>query len=164
MKHSFLLYVSILAITSCAQQQPAPPAAAANPITPSSYAAGSAANTTASTVNTKFDGTYRFVSSAKVNPMYTSSKGDMAPCPDRTVGPLTIAQGQARYTTETGYELQGPVGPNGELDMRLMAVGGGGSRPLEMRAAAAEIDDTGTVRARQIGGACSHDFVWQKQS
>ena len=65
----------------------------------------------ASTAETKFDGTYRLVSSAKVNPMYTSSKGDMAPCPDPTPGPLTIAQGQARYTTQTGHELQGPVGP-----------------------------------------------------
>jgi hypothetical protein len=108
-----------------------------------------------------FDGTYRLVSATKVNQMYTSRKGDMAPCPDRTPGPLTIAQGQGRYTTQTGYELQGPVGPNGELELRVMAVGG--SRPMEMRAAAAEIESTGTVRARQIGGACSYDFVWQKQ-
>jgi hypothetical protein len=42
----------------------------------------------ASTAGAKFDGTYRLVSSMKVNPMYTSSKGDMAPCPDRTPGPL----------------------------------------------------------------------------
>ena len=117
----------------------------------------------ASTAGTKFDGTYRLVSTAKVNPMYTSSKGDMAPCPDRKPGSLTIVQGQAGYTTGTGYELQGPVGPNGELEMRLMAVGGGGSRPLEMRATAAEIDSTGTVRVRQTGCACSHDYVWQKQ-
>ena len=112
---------------------------------------------------TAFDGTYHFVSSAKVNAMATSKQGDMAPCPDRTPGPLTITQGQAQYTAETGYVLQGPVGPNGELDMRIMAVGGGGSRPLEMRTTAAQIDNTGTVRARQIGGACSYDFVWQKQ-
>ena len=42
------------------------------------------------------------------------------------------------------------VGPNGELDMRHHSVGGGGSRPLEMRTAAAQIDNTGTLRARQI--------------
>jgi hypothetical protein len=51
MKHSFLLYASILAIVGCAQQQPAPPPTATGPITPTSYAAGSAANTT-----TAFDG------------------------------------------------------------------------------------------------------------
>ena len=117
----------------------------------------------ASTAGTKFDGTYRFVSSTKVNPMHTSSKGDMAPCPDRTPGPLTIVQGQARYTTQTGYELKGPVGPDGDLDMRISTVGGGGSRPLEMRTAAAEIDGTGKVYARQIGHGCSYDYVWQKQ-
>lgn len=87
----------------------------------------------------------------------------MAPCPDRTAGPLTIGQGQAQYTTESGYELKGPVGPNGELDMRIMAVGGGGSRALEMRTAAAQIDSTGKVYARQIGAGCSYDYVWQKQ-
>ena len=114
------------------------------------------------TAAVSFDGTYRFVSSAKVNPMSTSSKGVMAPCPDRTLGPLTIVHGQARYTTETGYELQGTVGSHGELEMRMMAVGG--SRPMEIRTSAAQIDGTGTLRARQIGSACSHDFVWQKQS
>jgi hypothetical protein len=55
------------------------------------------------------------------------------------------------------------VGPNGELDMRNHSVGGGGSRPLEMRTAAAQIDNTGTVHARQIGAGCSYNFVWQKQ-
>jgi hypothetical protein len=109
-----------------------------------------------------FDGTYRLVSSAKVNPMYTSSNGGMLPCPDRIPGPLTIVQDQARYTTESGYQLQGTVGPQGALEMRVMAVGG--SRPMEMRTLAAQLDSTGTVHARQIGGACSHDFVWQKQS
>jgi hypothetical protein len=83
----------------------------------------------ASTAGAPFDGTYRLVSSAKVNEMYTSPNGSMLPCPDRTPGPLTIAQGQARYTTQTGNELQGPVGPKGELEMRVMAVGG--SRPME---------------------------------
>ena len=55
MKRSFLLYVSILAIIGCAQQQTPPPATATatGPITPTSYAAGSPANTT-----TAFDGTW----------------------------------------------------------------------------------------------------------
>jgi hypothetical protein len=49
------------------------------------------------------------------------------------------------------------------LDMRISTVGGGGSRAMEMRAAAAEIDGTGKVYARQIGAGCSYDYVWQKQ-
>jgi hypothetical protein len=117
----------------------------------------------AAATGTAFDGTYQFVSSAKVNPMYTAINGRMAPCPDRTPGPLTIQNGQARYTAESGHELQGTVGPNGELEMRMIPVTVGGSRPMEMRAAAAEIDSTGAVRLRQIGSACAHDFVWQKQ-
>src|SRR5262249_7707496 len=53
MKHSFLLYLSVLAISGCAAQQPSPPATATGSMTPTSYAAGSAANTT-----TAFDGTW----------------------------------------------------------------------------------------------------------
>ena len=56
------------------------------------------------------------------------------------------------------------VGPNGEVDMRLMAGGGARPRPMELRMTAAQIDSNGTVHARQIGGARSYDYVWQKQS
>jgi hypothetical protein len=87
----------------------------------------------------------------------------MGQCQDRTSGPFTIVQGQARYTTQTGYVLQGLVGPNGQLEMRLMAIGGGGERPMEMRTSVAQIDSTGALRLCQIGGTCSHDFVWQKE-
>jgi hypothetical protein len=125
-------------------------------------AAADAQTTSALTTGAPFDGTYRLVSSAKVNPTYTSGNGGMLPCPDRTPGPLTIVQGQARYNTETGYQLQGTVRSQGELEMGVMAVGG--SRPMEMRTSGAQIDGSGTVRARQIGGACSYDLVWQKQS
>jgi hypothetical protein len=87
----------------------------------------------------------------------------MLQCEKRTPGPLVIANGQAKYTTQTGYNIEGTVGPNGELDLRLLTGGAGGQRPMEMRTTAAEIDSKGTVRARQIGGACAHDYVWQKQ-
>ena len=121
-----------------------------------------AQTTSASPAGTAFDGTYQFVSSAKVNAMYTAMNGRMAPCPDRTPGPLTIQNGVARYTAESGHELQGTIGPNGELDMRMAPVTVGGSRPMEMRAVAG-IDNAGTIRLRQIGNACAHDFVWQRQ-
>jgi hypothetical protein len=116
-------------------------------------ATANAQTTSPSTAVTAFDGTYRFVSSAKVNPMYTARNGRMARCQGRTPGPLTIQNGQARYTAESGHELQRMVGPNGELDMRMIPVTVGGSRPMEMRAAAG-IDNAGTVRLRQIGSAC----------
>ena len=106
-----------------------------------------------------FDGTYRLVSSAKVNQMYTEKKGQMAQCPDRTPGPLTVVRGRARYTTATGYRLRGRVGPQGELAMR--ASGPGQSRPIDITANG-NIDASGTARARQQSNACNYDFVWQK--
>jgi hypothetical protein len=87
----------------------------------------------------------------------------MLQCSDRTPGPLTIVNGYAKYTTETGHELNGTVGPNGQLDLGMMTGSGDvHSRPMEMRTTA-QIDSTGTVRARQSGGSCGYDYVWQKQ-
>ena len=83
-------------------------------------AAANAQSLSALPPSAAFDGTYRFVSSAKVNEMYTSMNGGMLPCPDRIPGPLTIAQGEARYTTATGDQLEGTVGPQGELEMRVI--------------------------------------------
>jgi len=113
----------------------------------------------AGTAGPAFDGTYQAASSAKVNSMYIEQKGNMIPCPDRMPGPLTIVQGRARYTSDSGYRLRGTVGPQGELAMR--ASGPSGSQPIEIRVSGS-IDDTGTVRARQASNSCSYDFVWQK--
>jgi hypothetical protein len=112
-----------------------------------------------SSAATPFDGAYRLVSSAKVNNMFTTKKGLMAQCLDRTPGPLRIVHGRARYTSATGYRVRGTVGPQGELAMR--ATGPGGSRPIEINVNGT-IDGSGTVRARQTSNACSYDFVWQK--
>jgi hypothetical protein len=111
-----------------------------------------------------FDGTYRLVSTAKVNQWYRERDGRMLPCSDRTPGPLTIVNGHAKYTTETGQELAGTVGANGELDLRptSSAAGAGLQRPFGLRTMAA-IDTTGTVHARQTGFSCNHDYVWRKQ-
>ncbi|HMD64406.1 MAG TPA: hypothetical protein VKF83_10585 [Stellaceae bacterium] len=117
------------------------------------------AQTPSSTAAAPFDGTYRLVSSAKVNNMYTTKKGLMAQCLDRTPGPLKIVDGRARYTSATGYRVRGTVGPQGELAMRSSTPGG--SRPIEINVNGT-IDGTGTIRARQISNACSYDFVWQK--
>jgi hypothetical protein len=117
------------------------------------------AQTPASTAATSFDGTYRLVSSAKVNQTYTTKKGATAQCLDRTPGPLTIERGQARYNSATGYRVRGTVGPQGELAMR--SSGPGLSRPIEINLSG-QIDGAGTVRARQKSNACNYDFVWQK--
>jgi hypothetical protein len=114
---------------------------------------------TPSTPGAPVNGTYRFVSSAKVNETYTARGGQMAQCPARKAGPLRIAKGQAHYTTATGYRLQGPVGAQGELTMR--SVERGSYNPIEITVSGT-VDGTGTVRARQTSNSCSYDFVWQK--
>ena len=120
--------------------------------TPSASGAGAA-----------FDGTYRFVSSARVNKAYVTRGGQMGQCPKRRAGPLTVAQGRANYTTATGRQLEGTVGQQGELAMQLLAPpsSGGGYRPFEIIVSGG-INGTGTVRARQKSNSCSYDIVWQK--
>jgi len=113
----------------------------------------------AGTAGPAFDGTYQAVSSAKVNSMYIEQKGNMIPCPDRMPGPLTIVHGQARYTDASGDEVDGTVGPQGELTMRAEEPGGAREMDLDVRGSIAA---NGTVRARQEGNSCSYDFVWQK--
>jgi hypothetical protein len=87
----------------------------------------------------------------------------MDQCPDRVAGPLTIAQGQARYTTATGRQLEGTVGPQGELTMRIIAPpnSGGGYRPVEL-VVSGLVDGAGMARARQLSNSCSYDFIWRK--
>jgi hypothetical protein len=120
------------------------------------------AQTPPSTAGASFDGTYRFVSSARVNRTYVARSGQTGQCPERRAGPLTIAQGQAKYTSGTGRQLAGTVGPQGELAMRFAAPQGtGGYRPVELTVNG-RIDGTGTVRARQSSNSCSYDFVWRK--
>jgi hypothetical protein len=112
------------------------------------------------TAGPAFDGTYRAVSSAKVNQSYYEHHGNMLFCPDRMPGPLTIVQGQARYTTASGVPVDGTVGSQGELTMRAVE-GGDSFQPMELDVRGS-VAGNGTVSARQIGYSCSYDFVWQR--
>ena len=122
-------------------------------------ATANAQTLSASTAGPSFDGTYQAVSSAKVNQMYIAQKGNMGVCPDRVPGPLTIVQGQARYTDASGDPVDGTVGPQGDLAMRAVEPGGARAMELDVRGSIAA---NGTVRARQQGYSCSYDFVWEK--
>jgi hypothetical protein len=124
------------------------------------------AQTPSATAGRSFDGTYRFVSSAKVSATYVTRNGQMGQCPDRRAGPLHVAKGRARYTTTSGYKLRGTVGPQGELELQVVAPpnsSNAGSAPIDL-VVSGTIDGSGTVRARQSGHSCSYDFVWQKYS
>jgi hypothetical protein len=61
----------------------------------------------ASAAETSFDGTYRLVSSQRVNRLYTSDNGQMAQCPNRRPGPLHVVGNRVDYTSATGYQLEG---------------------------------------------------------
>jgi hypothetical protein len=108
-----------------------------------------------------YDGTYRLVSSANVNATYTTRKGQTAPCPPRRAGPLHIVNGQARYTSATGYRVRGTAGPQGELQLRAEGPSKWGTQPIDINVNGS-VDNAGTVRVRQLGHSCSYDFVWQK--
>ncbi len=104
-----------------------------------------------------FDGTYQAASSTKVNQTYVSKSGDMGSCPERKPGPLAVADGLARYTTESGTNLVGQVAPDGQFEMRFVEADG--TSPLRVLG---DIDANGKAYARQMGNSCAYDFVWQK--
>jgi hypothetical protein len=124
---------------------------------------------TASSPNTRYDGTYAFVSSTKVNETYMKTKTSrIGRCGNGgKVGPLSIVNGQARYSSGKDYRnlYEGTVGPQGLLMMRFVSTPAiGGEAPGIERRVDGRIDGGGTVSARQIGNRCSHDLIWQKIS
>ncbi len=149
MKRSFLLFVSVLTLIGCAQQQPAPSATAAGAITPTSYAAGSAANTT-----TAFDGTWvggEVHNMSKGSALQGAGEGS-ATCPQYAAPPLTISNGLAQFDVQN-IRFQGYVTPQGVLTMRT----GVGQR-FE-----GQIDAQNVLRGRVIG-ACVYDATWHKSA
>ena len=116
------------------------------------------------TAGSQFDGTYALVSSTKLTQTFTRPQtGQMRPCPDREVGPLTILKGQARVSAVASShavhaDFDGVVGSQGELAMR--SVNPAYDTPAE-RLLRGRIDGTGTVHARLITG-CDFDYVWRK--
>ena len=128
-----------------------------------SLAAANAQTPPPSAAGMPFDGTYRLVSAAKVDATYTTRKGQTGQCPDRRAGPLTIVNGQAQYTTATGYRVRGTVGQQGELAMRAIGPSSWANQPIDL-SVNGTVDGAGTARVRQLSHSCSYDFVWQKAS
>ena len=113
------------------------------------------------TTITQFDGTYAFVSSAKVNEIYYAwGSNRIGQCGDLSPpGPLAIVNGHVRYNAQEGI-----VGPQGELTIRLEPTPfgrGGGNEGIEITSRG-RIDANGTVRARRTGYNCRYDLIWQK--
>jgi hypothetical protein len=146
MKRSFLVFACILAIAGCATQQPSPSATATGTITPTSYAAGSATNTT-----TAFDGTWIGgpVSNMSAGSALPSGGEGFSSCPNYAAPNLTISKGLAQLDV-INVRFQGYVAPQGALAMRT----GVGQR-FER-----QIDAQNVLRGRVIG-ACIYDATWQ---
>jgi len=149
MKHSFLLCVSILAISDCTTQQSAPRATATGPVTPTSYAAGSAANTT-----NAFDGTWIGgpVSNMSAGGALPAGREGYSSCPNYTAPNLTISNGLAQLDV-LNIRFQGYVTRQGALAMRT----GVGQR-FE-----GQIDAQNVLKGRVIG-ACVYDATWRKSA
>jgi hypothetical protein len=131
-------------------------------------AAANAQTASPPSAGTQYDGTYAFVSATTLNETYmTTWRTRMGRCGDiRRLEPLTIANGQARYSgfgrvSKEGFE--GTVGPQGELSLRLAAPASQSSLGVEI-ITRGTIDGNGTTRARQMGRGCSYDLVWQKET
>src|SRR5258706_9369748 len=77
------------------------------------FAAANAQRSSPSTAGGPFDGTYRFVSSAKLNATYVTRNGRTGPCPDRRAGPLHVEAGRGRTNPPTGDKTPGSLRPPG---------------------------------------------------
>ena len=140
MKQSFLLGISLLAVSACAPQPPSPVTTAAPAAQPVGYAAGSPANTT-----TFYDGTYDGSFAQNV-----SAPGSQ--CPNYRVAPvLTINNGVARFAA-LDLNFQGYVTPQGEL--RMQAPTG--------QTFVGQIDPYYVLKGR-VTGNCVYDATWQRK-
>jgi hypothetical protein len=121
---------------------------------------------------TQFDGTYAFISAAKVNETYRDFDNREHQCGNPRAGPLTVVNGEARFKGHGGRfkgsggrEFEGTVGPRGELAMRSVATSANKSALLPSTImVTGSIDDHGTIRALWTSWYCQHDFIWQKSS
>jgi hypothetical protein len=113
MKRSILLLATVLVVGGCAAQQPPPVAPGATVMTPTSYAAGSAANTT-----TAFDGTWiggPVNNMSAGNALSAGGEGSSS-CPNYAAPNLTISNGVAQLDV-INLRFQGYVTSQGALVM-----------------------------------------------
>lgn len=109
---------------------------------------------------TKYDGTYAFVSSTKVNETYMNRvTGRIGRCGERRRPvSLVIVRGKARWRV-----FWGDVGSEGELLMKLdpQPINFGTNPGFEV-IIFGRIASDGTARPREISDVCDYDVVWQK--
>jgi hypothetical protein len=134
-------------------------------------AAANAQTASPPAANTRFDGTYAFVSATKVNETFVNYHGRTGQCWGWMMGPLTILNGRARYSGSSGrqstFQFEGTIRSPGELAMRNLSEpgsrGAGAAPGFEINVSG-RIGGNGTVRARQSSNRCNRDLIWQKAS
>jgi hypothetical protein len=127
-----------------------------------SLAATNAQTPSPPTANTQFDGKYTFVSSTNLSETFmTRETNRIYRCRDlRGRGPLTIANGHARYNDQ-----EGTVGPHGDLLMRIAPTPRNrGESPGTEGVTSGWIDGNGTVRACFVSYYCNRDLIWKKEA
>ena len=152
MRQAALVGLALFAVAACTPQpQPSPQAGAGTQLIPTSYAAGSASNTTSA-----FDGTYVGVATqniSKGNTLDVAGGEKPITCQDYGVPPaLTIHNGLAQFQL-LNYTFQGYVTPQGHL---RMSAGYG-------QIVDGQIDNQGVYTAQGVG-ACAYDATWRRSS
>ena len=150
MKSSFLPWIALFAVTACAPQPSSPTAAGSSPVQPTSYAAGSPANTTST-----FDGTYAGVSVQRLASIMPSGGEGSATCPNYSINDLpamTISNGLAQVQT-LNRTFQGYVTPQGAL-----AMSSGRGQRFE-----GQIDNQ-SVLTGQLLGQCAYNLSWRRSA
>jgi len=154
MRNSLPACFLVLAFVGCVAQQPPPPTTAATApaqaVTPTTYAAGSAQNTT-----TAFDGTYTFTSVQNISRGGGSLRpeGEGFKCPDYTASHITISGGLAQFDVRNTILFQGYVTPQGILTMRT-----GVGQQFD-----GQIDPQGMIHGRVTGG-CAYEATWHRSA
>jgi len=145
MKGVALAYLSVFALVACAPPGTPPAVGAASGLTPTSYAGGTAANTT-----TAFDGPYSFSGEEYEPRQRFGFRRGFVDCPNYTASPLIISTGLAQFDV-LNIRFQGYVTPQGSLEMRT-----GVGQHFEGR-----INPQRVITGRMIG-TCVYDASWQK--
>jgi hypothetical protein len=148
MKQSFLLGLSLLAVSACAPQTTPPPAAApVSAVQPGASQAGSPTNTT-----TIFDGEYT------EGVIQNASTGkSLSECPNLAVAPpVIIRKGLAQLQVNNGRvnsAFQGYVSPDGTLALQSET-----GQTFQ-----GQIDSSYVLKGRSVGN-CVYDAAWKRTS
>ena len=136
MRQSFLLGISLIAVSACAPQPPPQPATA----TPPGYAAAPP-----NTATTFYDGTY-------IGSFTQNQSASGSGCPNFPVAPaLTIHNGVAQFAA-LDLTYHGYVTPQGDVNMQTPTG----------QTLVGHIDPQYVLRGHTTG-ACVYDAVWQRK-